>query len=137
MIRWSTSLCKATLIACIVGSAAQAQTAGSHPANPAPLPHRVQSVDDQLRRLDAQLHLSSEQQARVRAILDRRQAQLLQLRTAQPVVAVERFAQVQAIDRATVEQIGAVLTDEQRKVFVAQRQPPGETRVPEAPPGGR
>ena len=138
MLRCCKFLVKAVLVGCIVGGATQALNAGNGPASLARQPHRMQSVDDQVRRLNARLHLTAEQQAGVRTILNRRRAEILQLRAAPPPSAMDRFTKQQAVTRAAVDQIGALLTDEQRKIFVAPRQRPGDTGPPEDahPPDG-
>jgi hypothetical protein len=112
------------LVFCIAGPVTRAQTAGSSPpAEPQPESrpvhgaHQPRSVADQLDRLTTQLHLSVDQQARVKIILDRRRAEMLRLRSAQSLTAVDRFTKVEAVKRDALEQINALLTDEQSKIF--------------------
>ena len=118
------------LVFCIVGPVTRAQTPGSDPATePQPEPrmhgaHRPRSVGDQLDRLTTQLHLTADQQARVKIILDRRRADILQLRKAEPLTATDRFTKLEAVKRDALEKISALLTDEQRKIFRPSRQHP-------------
>ncbi len=117
------------LVLCIVGPVARAQTAGSSPpTEPQPWPThgvpRPRSVAVQLDRLTTQLHLSADQQAQVKIILDRRQAEMLRLRGADSLTAMDRFTKLEAVKRDALEKISALLTDEQRKSFPLNPQRP-------------
>jgi hypothetical protein len=103
---------------------ARAQSGSSSPATepqPEPRPanrvHRPLSVADELDRLTTHLHLNADQQARVKIILDRRQAEMLRLRGADSLTAADRFTKLDAVKRDALEKISALLTDEQRKIF--------------------
>ena len=127
----SLAIALVPLVFCLVGPVARAQTAGSSPpAEPQPEPrptHGVQrprSVADQLDRLTTQLHLSADQQARVKIILDRQQAEILRLRGADSLTATDRFTKLEAVKRDAREKISALLTDEQRKNFPLSPQRP-------------
>ena len=129
----SLAIALVPLVFCILGPVARAQTAGSSPpTEPQPQPrpaHGVpqpRSVADQLDRLTAQLHLSADQQARVKIILDRRQAEMLRLRGADSLTATDRFTKLEAVKRDALEKINDLLTDEQRKSFpLSPRRPNG------------
>jgi hypothetical protein len=127
--RRSLTIALVPLVFCILGPVARAQTAGSSPpTEPQPRPaHGVpqpRSVADQLDRLTTQLHLSADQQARVKIILDRRQAEMLRLRGADSLTATDRFTKLEAIKRDALEKINDLLTDEQRKSFPLSPQRP-------------
>lgn len=130
--RRSLAIALVPLVFCIVGPVARAQTAGSSPPTepqpqPRPAQHgvpRPRSVADQLDRLTTQLHLSADQQARVKIILDRRQAEMLRLRGTDSLTAMDRFTKLEAVKRDALEKISALLTDEQRKSFPLSPQRP-------------
>jgi hypothetical protein len=112
------------LVFCTLSPVARAQSSSSSPATepqPEPRPanrvHRPRSVAEELDRLTTQLHLSADQQARVKIILDRRQAEMLRLRGADSLTATDRFTKLEAVKRDALEKISALLSDEQRKVF--------------------
>jgi protein CpxP len=132
-VRLRLAVALAPLIFGISGPSAQAQDAGDSPPaqsqpelRPAHRARRPQSVADQLDRLTTQLHLTPAQQGRVKIILDRRQAQILELRGAGGLTATDRVTKLQAAKRDALEKIDAVLTDEQRKIFRPSRQRPNE-----------
>lgn len=109
-------------------SSTWAQTPSNNPAAPQPrssIPRaqRPLSVADQLDRLTSQLHLTEDQQARAKIILDRRQAEIEQIRKTQPLTAMDRFMKLDAVKRDALEKINDLLTDEQRKIFQQSRQP--------------
>jgi hypothetical protein len=130
--RRSLAIALVPLVLCIVGPVARAQTAGSSPPTepqpqPRPAQHgvpRPRSVADQLDRLTTQLHLSADQQARVKIILDRRQAEMLRLRGTDSLTAMDRFTKLEAVKRDALEKISALLSDEQRKSFPLSPQRP-------------
>ena len=119
------------LVFCIVGPVAGAQSAGNSPMTeaqqeprPANRVPRPRSVAEQLDRLTTQLHLTANQQARVKIILDRRQAEMLRLRGADSLTATDRFTKLEEVKRDALEKISALLTDEQRKLFPLSPQRP-------------
>lgn len=129
--RRSLAIALVPLVFCILGPVAWAQTAGSSPPTgpqPEPRPaHGVQrprSVADQLDHLTTELHLNADQQARVKIILDRRQAGMLRLRGTDSLTATDRFTKLEAVKRDALEKISALLTDEQRKSFPLSPQRP-------------
>jgi hypothetical protein len=116
-----------------------AQCAGSSPpTEPQPEPpsargvHRPRSVTDQLDRLTIQLHLTADQRARVKIILDRRRAEILRLRSADSLTAMNRFTKLEAVKRDALEEINGLLTEQQRKIFRPSRQPPNGGQGPAA-----
>jgi hypothetical protein len=119
------------LVFCTLSPVARAQSGFSSPATepqPEPRPanraQRPRSVADQLDRLTTQLQLTADQQARVKIILDRRQAEMLPVRRADSLTARDRFTKLEAIKRDALEKINALLTDEQRKIFQLSPQRP-------------
>jgi phosphoribosylanthranilate isomerase len=88
-------------------------------------------VEARLQRLTVGLRLTADQQVKVRAILEKRQAQALQIHSTQALSAVDQFRKYQALDKQTVESIRSVLTEQQRLKY----QPP-HAHGP-APAGGQ
>ena len=83
------------------------------------------SIDPQLKGLTKNLNLGQEQQAVVRRILERRQQESLRImRNSSGAEGISRF---QALQIATVEQIRSVLTDEQKKKYIALAPHPPQT----------
>jgi hypothetical protein len=82
-----------------------------------------------LQRLTTSLGLSTEQQAKVKTILEQRQARALQIYRSAPPSAVDRVRRYQALDRQTVARIRSVLTEEQRRKY----EPPHATAEASAP----
>jgi hypothetical protein len=73
------------------------------------------TVDDQVKGLAKSLDLNQDQQEAVKKILERRQQEsLLIMRNGSGPDAIDRFRALQA---GTVEQIRAVLNDEQKKKY--------------------
>lgn len=125
-----SSLAAVTLLLfTVAGPAARAQQspevspeASSEAETKAQGPHRARSVASQLDRLTTQLHLTPDQQTKIKNILDRRRAEMLQLRKVQTLSATDRFAKVEVIRKGTVDDINGVLTEAQRKIFRPVRQ---------------
>jgi hypothetical protein len=88
----------------------------AHPAQPAPRhSKRRVTVDDQVRGLAKNLDLNQDQQETVKKILERRQQESVRLmRSGSGPDAIDRF---RALQTGTVEQIRAVLNDEQKKKY--------------------
>lgn len=100
-------------------STAPALTQNSEPARPTqPAPRRAKgrvTVDDQVKALTKNLDLNQEQQAAVKKILERRQLESVHImRNGSGPDAIDRFRALQA---GTVQQIRAVLNDEQKKKY--------------------
>ena len=100
-------------------SSVSAHSQDSEPARPAqPAPHRSKrrvTVDDQVKGLATSLDLNQEQQVAVKKILERRQQESVRImRSGSGPDAIDRFRALQA---GTVEQIRAVLNDDQKKKY--------------------
>ena len=99
-------------------SSAPALTQDSEPARPAqPVPrrHRRVTVDDQVKGLAKSLDLNQDQQEAVKKILERRQLESVHImHSSSGPDAIDRF---RALQTGTVEQIRAVLNDEQKKKY--------------------
>jgi hypothetical protein len=105
-----------------------APAAPAPPARHAPHQQRRASVDDQVRRLTADLRLNDTQQAAVKGILEqRRQETLRMMRSGSGGDAVGRLQMLQA---STVERIRAVLTEEQRNRYHPLDERPQQTLQP-------
>lgn len=112
------------LIFCIASSVTRAQSAGDGAPNepqseerPARAVHRPRSIDEQVNRLATKLHLTAAQQSGIKVILDRRRADILKLQKAESLSAADRFTKLEAVKRNALDQINALLTDEQRKIL--------------------
>jgi hypothetical protein len=123
-VRFRPAVALAPLVFCLAGAVTWAQSAGSSPpTEPQPEPpsargaHRPRSVTDQLDGLTIQLHLTADQRARVKIILERRRAEILRLRSADSLTAVDRFNKLEAVKRDALEEINGLLTEQQRKIF--------------------
>ena len=82
-----------------------------HPAQRSPRHHARVTVDDQVKGLTRNLDLNQDQQEAVKKILERRQQETVHImRSSTGLDAMDRFRALQA---GTVEQIRAVLNDEQ------------------------
>jgi hypothetical protein len=121
-VRFRPAVALAPLVFCLAGAVTWAQSTGSSPANEPQPPsargvHQPRSVTDQLDLLTIQLHLTADQRARVKIILDRRRAEILRLRRADSLTAVDRFNKLEAVKRDALEEINGLLTEQQRKIF--------------------
>jgi len=104
---------------------AQAQSTGA-----AGQPHRrkLPSLEDQLKRYTEALSLDAAQQAKVKAILDRRQLQLRRVYDDRSLSAVDRFNAIQALHEQSDEQIRRILNPDQATKFeqIRPRKQPGD-----------
>ena len=115
------------LWACIPAVARAEGTATPHVQSP----HQRITVDDRVKRLSSSLALTPEQEAKVRAILVRRQTALERLRVEPSISAVDRVHQFRVLDLRAVDQIKGVLTEEQLKKYApGQPQPRSPVVVP-------
>jgi hypothetical protein len=97
--------------------AASQPSAGAVPQRHIQHQYSRPSLDDRVARFAKSLNLSEAQRSEVRKILEQRQQGVFRLRTAPLVTgntAIDRF---RALQVKTVEQIRAVLNDEQRKNY--------------------
>jgi Spy/CpxP family protein refolding chaperone len=97
-------------------SGVSAHTQNPEPAHPAPRhSKRRVTLDDQVKGLAKSLDLNQEQQEAVKKILERRQQESVRImRNGSGPDAIDRF---RALQTGTVEQIRAVLNDEQKKKY--------------------
>jgi hypothetical protein len=107
---------------------ALAQVAGdASPAHRTIRSHRRPSLDDRVKELAKNLDLNEAQQSAVKKILEQRQQETLRMRldpTITGSVGIDRF---RALQEKTVEQIRAVLNEEQKKKYdplAARKLPP-------------
>jgi Spy/CpxP family protein refolding chaperone len=93
-----------------------AQTPSGAAANQ---PHRrkLPSLEEQLKRYTEVLSLDSAQQAKVKAILDRRQLQLSRVFKDEALSAVDRFHAIQTLHEQSDDQIRKILNPEQASKF--------------------
>jgi Spy/CpxP family protein refolding chaperone len=117
---------------------AQAEDATPVPTPPhnQPLHHQKITVDERVQRLTQSLALTPEQAIKVRTILTRRQAAIEHLQVDSSLSAVDRVHHYRAVDLHTVDQIKAVLTEEQlQKSAPRPQQPPAPGLAPLGPAG--
>jgi hypothetical protein len=109
-------MCLAPLLPMFLPSVlAFAQVAGSvHDT-----PHRQikSSIDDRVKPLTMALELSEAQQSAVKKILEQRQQQAWRIRRDPSIPGSARIDKFRALQDSTVEQIRAVLNEEQRKKY--------------------
>ena len=91
--------------------------AGAGPARQAHRAHRTSRIDDRVKLFAKNLDLSEAQQAAVKRILEQRQQQTLQIRLDPSITGSEGIERYRALQASTVQQIRAVLNEEQRKKY--------------------
>jgi Spy/CpxP family protein refolding chaperone len=103
----------------------------------APLPQyggqrmgRRQGPDQQLARMTKQLHLTDDQQAKIKPILEDQQKQMMALRQDTSMSREDRFAKFREIRKATFEKMNPILTAEQQKQLQQMQQMRRERRGP-------
>ncbi len=87
------------------------------PGTPAARGHRAVTADQILAHLTARLDLNADQQSKIKVILERRQQQLMQMRSAASPTAINRALKIETIDSDTVKRIRLVLDDRQRELY--------------------
>jgi Spy/CpxP family protein refolding chaperone len=97
----------------------------ARPAQPSPHRHRRVSIDDQVKGLAKSLDLTETQQSAVKRILEQRQQETL--RIMRNSSESDKFGRFQMLQVRTVEQIRAVLNDEQKKKYHPLDQRPPQT----------
>jgi hypothetical protein len=115
------------------GTAQTQSTTGSSHYRRGQLP----TLDDQLKKLTTELNLDPLQQSNVKAILDRRQIQLMRVRNDASLSAVDRFYAMKAVHEKADEQIRAILNADQASKFDQLHPrpvPKSETRGPSNEP---
>ena len=106
-------------------------------AAPAPRAHHAHtrpSLDERVRQFGQGLGLSEDQRAAVKKILEKRQRDTLRLRVDPSLSGAARIERFRGLQVSTVEEIRAVLNEEQRKKYnpLAPRdipQPPNQRSV--------
>jgi Spy/CpxP family protein refolding chaperone len=95
----------------------------------APLPQyggqpmrRQWGPDQQLARMTKQLHLTDDQQAKIKPLLEDQHQQMMALRQDTSLSREERMAKIQEIRRATFEKINPILTSKQQKKLQEMQQ---------------
>jgi len=95
-----------------------------------PYRHRAMSMDEQLGRLTSRLSLTTDQQIKIRRILEHRQALAMQVKAEPSLSAIDRMLKLQANNRAAVDAITSELTDTQRQTYQAMLRPPDASAAP-------
>lgn len=88
------------------------------------------STDDRLQHMTQTLNLTSDQQQKIRPILDNESQQMQTLRGDTSMAREDKFAKMRSIREDTMTQISPILTPEQQKKWAsmqAHRKGPGET----------
>ena len=95
----------------------------------APLPqyggqqmHRQWGPDQQLARMTKQLHLTDDQQAKIKPILEDQQKQMMALRQDNSLSREDRFARFREIRKDTFEKMNPILTAKQQKKLQKMQQ---------------
>jgi hypothetical protein len=95
--------------------------------------HRMPTLDEQLKMLTQRLDLDSMQHRMVKAILEHRQAELLDVFRNNSLSAVDRFNAIKAVHDRANDRIAHLLNPEQAKKFDQMRNhiPAQDLRKPE------
>jgi uncharacterized membrane protein YhiD involved in acid resistance len=91
--------------------------AGARPVHQSHRADRSSSIDDRVKLFAKNLDLNEAQQAAVKRILEQRQQQTLQIRLDPAITGSVRIERFRAIQDSTVQQIRAVLNEEQSKKY--------------------
>jgi Spy/CpxP family protein refolding chaperone len=92
-------------------------TAGASPARQTHRAHGSSRIDDRVKMFAKSLDLNEAQQAAVKRILEQRQQQTLEMRLDPSITGSVRIERFRALQVSTVQQIRAVLNDEQSKKY--------------------
>lgn len=92
--------------------------------------HRMpMSTDDRLQHMTQMLNLTSDQQTKIRPILDNESTQMQALRTDTSISREDRMTKMRSIRESTVSQINPILTSEQQQKWAQMQSqhmhPPG------------
>jgi len=79
--------------------------------------HGMPSVDERVQHLTKTLNLSTDQQAKVKSILEDQQSQMTSLRQDTSMSQQDRRAKFQQIHQASTQKIRETLTDDQKTKF--------------------
>jgi hypothetical protein len=121
-----------TVLAAVAVSGASVGADPPAEAGPVSQAHRTltrPSLDERVKRLGRGLNLSEDQQAAVKRILEKRQQDALRLRLDSSMTGEARIDQYRALQVRTVQEISAVLNEEQRKKY----NPLAPRDLPQAP----
>lgn len=100
------------------GTPAFAQAAeAANPREPAAHRYRRPTVDDRIKVLAKSLDLSEAQQSAVKRILEKRQQETLRIRHDPSISGSTRIDQFRILQDRTVEEIRAVLSEEQKQKY--------------------
>ena len=98
----------------------QEAAAGTRPVRQTHHAHGPSSIDDRVKMFAKSLDLNEAQQAAVKRILEQRQQQTLQIRLDPSITGSVRIERFRALQVSTVQQIRAVLNEEQSKKYDPQ-----------------
>jgi hypothetical protein len=104
-------------------SATADDVADGAPRPEAPARHHGGGLDDRVRLLSAELGLDAKQQAEVRQVLERQREQMSRAWSATAVPPAYRVSTTRAISARTADQIRALLTEAQRRKYIAPKPP--------------
>lgn len=105
------------------------QVAAISPARQTHRAHGSSSIDDRVKQFAKSLDLNEAQQAAVKRILEQRQQETLKMRLDPSITGSVRIERFRALQVSTVQQIRAVLNEEQSKKY----DPLAPGRLPPAP----
>ncbi|HTP70043.1 MAG TPA: hypothetical protein VMJ35_14130 [Dongiaceae bacterium] len=94
--------------------ATPAQAQGSHST---PKSRKPPTMDDRVTRLAKALDLTDAQQVQMKSILERRHSETLRLRNDPHLTGSQRIDEFRVIQDETVQQIRAILTEEQKRKY--------------------
>ncbi len=116
------------------------QGGGNNPGQRRGMP----SVDDQLKNLTDKLSLTSDQQAKIKPILEDTHSQMATLMQDQSMSREDKMAKVRSLHETASSKVRDILTDDQKKKFddmqkemqehMHQRQQGGDAPPKDAPP---
>ncbi len=95
-----------------------AQESGEH-KHGGQMGHKMGSVDDHVKELSTKLNLTTDQQTKVKAILEQSHQQMETLMKDESVSKEDKHAKMKSMHDSTHSQIREVLTDEQKPKFDA------------------
>ncbi|HKW74360.1 MAG TPA: hypothetical protein VJN64_02450, partial [Terriglobales bacterium] len=93
------------------------------------------SIDDQVKTLTTQLNLSSDQQTKMRSILETQHQQAMTIVNNNSLSKDEKITQVHALRENTIQQARGILNDDQRKKLDSMLQENDQHMHPQSQPG--
>lgn len=85
----------------------QGQAGAQHPGRP--------SIDEQVKMLTTQLNLSSDQQTKIRSILENQHQQAMTIVNNSGLSRDDKIAQIRSLRESTIQQARGIMNDDQRK----------------------